>query len=44
MTLPVCREVDAIAAAVPLREAGIPEIAAFVIGGLTKPKPRPSRT
>ena len=41
---PTCREVVAIAAATPAWARGIPDTAAFVIGALTKPKPRPKTT
>src|SRR5581483_1809352 len=41
-TPPTWRPLEAIAAAVPDCERGMPEMAVFVIGGLTRPKPRPS--
>jgi hypothetical protein len=39
--MPTSRLVDATAAATPAWSAGIPDTAAFVIGGLTIPKPSP---
>lgn len=41
---PVCRLVEATAAATPAWARGIPEIAVLVIGALTRPKPMPKST
>ena len=41
---PICRLVDANAAATPACDLGSPETAVFVIGALTKLKPTPKRT
>ena len=41
--IPTDRLVDAIAAATPACEPGIPDTAVFVIGGLTIPEPIPNR-
>src|ERR1041385_326315 len=40
---PTWRLVEAMAAATPAWERGMPETAVFVMGALTKPKPRPNR-
>ena len=39
---PTWRQVEATAAATPACEAGMPETAVLVIGGLTSPKPIPN--
>ena len=41
---PTCRDVEAIAEATPAWARGIPETAALVMGGFTKPKPTPKTT
>lgn len=41
---PICRLVEATAAATPACERGIPETAVLVIGAFTMPKPRPKST
>lgn len=40
--VPVCRPTEAIAAATPAIERGIPETAVLVIGGLTVPRKMPN--
>ena len=41
--MPICRLVEAIAAATPACSRGMPEVAAFVIGAFTSPNPTPMR-
>lgn len=43
-TLPICRDVDAIAEATPARSGGIPLTAVWVMGGFTRPNPQPRST
>jgi len=39
--IPICRLVEAIAAATPACSRGMPEVAALVMGAFTRPNPRP---
>ena len=41
---PTCRLVDAIPAATPAWDRGMPDIAVFVIGAFTMPNPMPKTT
>src|SRR6202020_53536 len=41
---PICRDVDAMAAATPACARGIPETAVLVIGAFTNPNPMPKTT